>query len=377
MNLDDIRVRIDSLDKELIKLLDERMGLSVEVANTKIISNAPILSNEREQIILDRIDQMKINNIPEIKAVMQSVMAMSREKQYQIMLNCGKEWNLGKLINNAKGKELKAYRIAYCGKEGSYSEAAATKMYPNAVIHKGYLSFADACKAVVSNEMDIAVLPLENTTAGTVNDVYDLIPINNLYIVKSMSDMISHNLLALPEADLSDIRTVISHPQALSQCNILINSKGWKTVEFNNTAYAAEEVRKKGDRSIAAISSAVSAKVYGLKILDVNVNNEECNQTRFVAISKNLHIEDTARKISIAFKLPHKTGSLSSVLFMFSGLSLNLTKIQSRPITNRPWEYIFYVDFVFNNENNALQALYQLEKELPEVIMLGWYGDSN
>lgn len=374
MNLSDIRDRIDNIDNDLIRLLNERMQLADEVAKAKIISGAAVLSQTRENEILNKIEQLSKEYSTEIKAIIQGTMTMSRERQYQLIMNSDMNWQLMQDILNAKAIKTNVNIVAYSGKVGSYGEAAARKMYPEASCYNGYKSFYDACQAVINGDADIAVLPLENTTAGTVNEVYDLIP-NNLYVVKSMSDTIKHSLLVTKGAELQDIHTVISHPQALSQCSNLIKQYDWKVIECENTAYAAEEIAIRGDKGFAAIASVLSAEVHNLDILDVTVNNEMCNQTRFVALSSKLIIDNDADKISIAFKLPHKAGALAWVLYIFAGLSINLTKIQSRPITNKPWEYIFYADFLYNDENRALQALYQLEKELPEMILLGWYRE--
>lgn len=375
MNLEEIRKKINSLDGELVRLLDERMKLSVLVAEDKIKSGAPVLCNEREKLVLDRIDSLIDSNNHEIKTVMKSVMALSRIIQYRQIIQSVKDLKILDIVREAKGRKTEDRKIAFSGKSGSYAEAAAIKMYPQAEQFAGYQSFYDACMAVAEGEADIAVLPLENTTAGTVNEVYDLLPLKKLYIVKSMSDSIFHSLLAVQGARLEEIDTVISHPQALSQCSNFIKRMGWKTVKSINTAYAAEEVALKGLRNLAAIGSEASARAYGLNVIDKEINNEMCNQTKFIALSEEFKIEEQANKISLAFKLPHKPGSLAWILYMFAGLSLNLSKIQSRPITDRPWEYIFYADFLYDDEDNALQALYQLEQEVPEFYLLGWYRE--
>jgi len=372
MSLDEIRKKINETDSLLIKLLEERMTMSGLVAKEKIKSGSPVFSQEREKEILENVSK-SVKYPDEIRTIMQAVMTMSRELQYGDILKSGKNFTLGELIKSSKEKTVDIKRVAFGGKSGSYAEAAAERMFKG--IEKiGYPTFSDACDAVVKGEADAAVLPLENTTAGTVNDVYDLIPKNKLYILKSMSSEINHCLLVKKGTKIEDINTVISHPQALSQCSKIIKERNFKTIECLNTAFASEQVAKGKDNNIAAIGSEISGELYGLDIL-LKVNNESSNQTRFVAVTKDLIIGDNAKKISIAFKLPHRTGSLSWVLFAMAGLNLNLTKIQSRPIADRPWEYIFYVDFMYDNEEKAIQALFQMEQELPEVKLLGWYGD--
>lgn len=373
MKLEDIRLRIDDLDSKLLEIINKRMQLSLEVAKNKIETDSEIYSSQREADILQKIDGIDNIHHQESKTIMQSIMTMSRQLQYEKILKSGMKWALGNEINQARVKLVEYERIAYGGKEGSYSEQAAREIFPYAKVIKGYKSFNDACLAVVSGEMDAVVLPLENTTAGTVNEVYDLIPKNNLYIIKSISKKIEHYLLTLKRAKITDVKSVISHYQALNQCTEIIKKYNWRAIESLNTAYAAEEVIARDDKSIAAIGSKILADNSTLIAQQISVNDEGCNQTRFIALSKELIIEENANRVSIAFKLPHKTGALAWVLFMFGGLNINLTKIQSRPITNRPWEYIFYVDFTYEDEDKALQILYQLEKELPEIKLLGWY----
>lgn len=231
---------------------------------------------------------------------------------------------------------------------------------------------------IQNRQADIAVLPLENSTAGTVNEVYDLIPKYGLYIVKAFSSGIEHCLLGVKGTKISDIKEVISHPQAIMQCDKLIKSLNVKVIPCDNTAFATDIVSKRNDKSIAAIASEKTAKEYGLEILLNSVNDEITNQTRFVALSKNPRIISSANRVSIAFKLPHQSGSLASALSIFADLNLNLVKIQSRPIPHMPWEYMFYLDFTATLDNkDAYRALYHLEKELPYLSFLGWYKEEN
>ena len=377
MSLDELRNKIDAVDEEILKLLNKRMGFSEEVAKHKIGSGQTVYNALREQQILDDIDKHSTHYSRELKAVMQSIMCVSRECQYELMMQEDNDWTLGKLIENAKKEDSNIKKVAYAGKNGPHGELAAKQLFENAKSYKGYQSFDGACRAVVDNLADVAVLPLENTTTGTVNEVYDLIPSYGLFIIASSSNAINHSLLSVKGTDFTDIKTVISHPQALSQCSILIKKMGLVALERENTAFAAEEVALKNDKSIVALGSVTNAEIYGLDILQAIANNEESNQTRFVVLSKKLSITKSANKVSLALKLPHRAGALAWVLFIFANLSLNLTKIQSRPIPNIPWEYIFYVDFLCNNQKSVLQALYQLEKELPEIILLGWYEEKN
>ena len=374
-DLGKIRDEIDLLDKDLVKLLYDRLELAKEVANSKIISKTAVLNAEREQEVIHKVNQIAGVHSKEISTIMRAIMRISREKQYQIVCDGDNEWQIKKLILDSVDRKINIKKVAFCGTSGSYSKLAASLMYPNAE-YIGVKTFEEACILAANNEVDIAVLPLENTTAGTVNEVYDHLPKYGLYIIKSFSNEIEHNLLAVEGTAIKNIKKVISHPQALAQCDKLIKKMGWEIESCDNTAFAAEFVANKKDKSIAAIASRETADAFQLKILQKSINDQKCNQTRFVALSKKLSVSNKADRISIAFTLAHKSGALADVLSIFADLELNLVKIQSRPIPEKPWEYMFYLDFFSELSNkDALRALYHLEKELPFLSFLGWYKE--
>lgn len=374
-DLGKIRDEIDLLDKDLVKLLYERLELAKDVANSKIISKTAVLNSAREQEVINKVSQIAGEHSKEISTIMRAIMRISREKQYQIVCDEDSGWQIKSLIQNSVNRPLNVQKVAFCGTSGSYSKLAASLMYPNAE-YIGVKTFKDACVLASNNEVDIAVLPLENTTAGTVNEVYDHLPNYGLYIIKSFSNEIEHNLLAVEGSTLKGIKKVISHPQAIAQCDKLIKKMGWEIETCDNTAFAAELVANKKDKSVAAIASKETATAFKLKILQKSINDQKCNQTRFVALSKNLFISSGADRISIAFTLAHKSGALADVLSIFADLELNLVKIQSRPLPEKPWEYMFYLDYSSELSNkDALRALYHLEKELPFISFLGWYKE--
>ncbi len=373
----DIRNKIDEIDEELVKLFTKRLDLAKEVANTKILSKTAVLNFEREEEVLLRTSKIAGELGRQITTIMKTVMRISREKQYEIICDNDEDWELKNITQASLNNKYKEDIIVFGGNVGSYSERAAIIMYPN-VVPIGQKSFEDACKLVAREKADIAVLPLENSTAGTVNEVYDLLPKYGLYIVKALSSDIENCLLGIKGAKLSDIKEVVSHPQALMQCDKLIKNMNLISTPSENTAFAAELVSKSNNKSIAAIASQKTAKEYSLEILLSSINNETTNQTRFVALSKKPRISSTANRVSIAFKLAHQSGSLDSVLSIFADLNLNLVKIQSRPIPHMPWEYLFYLDFNSEIDNkDAFRALYHLEKELPYLAFLGWYKQEN
>jgi chorismate mutase / prephenate dehydratase len=209
-----------------------------------------------------------------------------------------------------------------------------------------------------------------------VNEVYDLLLKHGLYIVRSATSSIRHCLAGLPGARAEDVRTVVSHPQALSQCAGAIRRMGWATRVSDNTAFAAAEVAAAKDPSFAAISSREAAAVHGLVVLVADVSDTDCNQTRFVAASPTLSIAPDADRVGLVFKTPHQSGSLAGALAVLADRGLNLAKILSRPVPERPWEYRFYADFQSPpRDPEAMLALYQLEQELPFLRFLGWYAE--
>lgn len=373
--IDNLREKFDELDAKIVELLAERLELSENVAKSKISSKTPVYNMEREkQVILNAALKSRAYR-SEITSILKNILRISREKQYELTFKADNDWQLKKDIANAQKVSLLSANVVFCGQSGSYSETAAKTMFPHSAL-KGVESFETACRLAAEGKADIAVVPLENTTAGTVNEVYDYLPKYGLYIVKSLSSGIEHSLLGVKGATLQDIKRVVSHPQALIQCDKLIKKMNWETITSENTAFAAEMAAEENDKTLAAIASCQTKDTYGLDIILENINDESCNQTRFVALSRKMYISPDAGRVSIAFNLPHESGSLASILSIFADLELNLVKIQSRPIPHKPWEYLFYLDFTScTNNDNALRALYQLENELPYLAFLGWYEE--
>ena len=306
-------------------------------------------------------------------------MQLSREYQYDILMPKSDSWQLGRLIADAPQTLPDARTIAVQGGAGSYQSMAAARLFPDAAQIETE-TFIDSCAMAQDGRADVAVLPLENTTAGTVDAVYDLLMRHELYILSSVSLPIVNCLMAPRGARLEDIRTVVSHPQALAQCAAVIRTNAWIGVASQNTAYAARDVAASGDRTFAAIGSVAAAVENNLDILLDSVNDSPFNQTRFVAVARNPVITPDASRVSLILRLADLSGTLSSALNIFADRGLNLAKIQSRPLPQRPWEYSFYLDFNAGTDHEesirALVALYQLEQEHPFVRFLGWYAGS-
>lgn len=373
MDLLDLRKEIDEIDEQLIPLLLKRMSISEEVAKYKVERGIPVLNSEREQQILDNVAEKcgELGNT--IKTVFSATMDASRALQHKI-IGGGKE--LRDAVENAMSADrltADGAPVACQGVDGAYSGVTAKKLFPDSPV-KYYTQFEDVFEAVNKGDTKFGVIPVENSTAGSVHESYDLIMKYRFYVVGAYDLKIEHCLCAKTGTKYEDITDVYSHPQALSQCNNFLNNFDFTGVNFSNTAAAAKFVAESEKNDIGVICSELAAKKYGLKILKRNVQNNNNNRTRFIVISKELIIGKGADKISLIFSLPHKTGSLYRVLGRFSMAGLNLTKLESRPIENSDFSYHFYVDVMGSvKDESTLDLICALSDELPEFELLGNY----
>ncbi len=367
-----LRNEIDEIDEQLVPLLLRRMDAAKGVAQYKIEHKMPVLNQKREQEILDRVGEECGEQGDAIKTVFSAAMDASRALQHKLI---GGGEQLRSAIENAQRGSLTANGepVAVQGVEGAYSSITAKKLFPDSPIDY-HRQFEDVFEAVNKNKARFGVIPVENSTAGSVHESYDLIMKYRFYVVGAYDLSISHCIAAKEGSKFEDIEEVYSHPQALSQCGIFLKSFGFTGVNATNTAAAAKLVSESDNKKIACICSVDAAKKYGLKILRRNIQNVTNNTTRFIVISKSLVISDSADKISLIFSAPHKTGSLYRVLGRFSMTGLNLTKLESRPVANGRFDYIFYADVLGSVYDEAtLDLLCALHDELPEFTFLGNY----
>ncbi len=373
MDLLELRKQIDDIDEEIIPLLLNRMNVSKEVAEYKVKRGIPVLNEQREKEILDDIHVKCGEDGDIIATVFSAIMDASREIQHKMMSSGGE---LKSLIEKSSVDKdfLSEYKSVSCaGVEGSYAVQTARKLFPNAKINFCH-QFEDVFEAVDKGITDFGVIPVENSSAGSVHESYDLIMKYKFYFVGSCSKHIGHCLAANPGVGFEKIKDVYSHPQALAQCSQFLKNFDFTGINFSNTGTAAKYISEKNLRDSAVICSTEAAKKYNLNILKRDIQNIDQNQTRFVVISKKLFIADGAEKISILFSLPHTTGSLYRVLGRFSMTGLNLTKLESRPMGNGEFSYFFYVDLEGNVENEkTLDLLCALSEELPDFKFLGNY----
>ena len=373
MSLDNIRKEIDAIDNELVPLLKKRMLCSLKVAEIKREQNLPVLHPEREQAIIDKVFDAGGEFGSYIASVYREIMGVSREAQQAELSPFGA---LAGQIVTAKDGIKENVAVACQGIEGAFGSIAAKNLHATGKI-KYYTTFEDVFRAVANDEVVYGVIPVENSNAGSVSEVYDLILKYRYYIISAADLSVSQNLLGLKGATVNDIKTVYSHPQALSQSEDFLKGAGIKPEPFSNTAMAAKYVSELGDKSVGAIASTLAAELYGLDVVAKDIQSIKNNSTRFITISKQLIIPNDANKISVVFSVPHSVGALNRVLNRFCMNGLNLTKIESRAAKNGEFDYLFYLDFSGNlNDRKTIALISSLENELPDFTFLGNYKET-
>ena len=370
-----LRDEIDKIDRQMVELFEKRMEICGEVAEFKINTGKKVFDKEREESKLKNLGALAHSDFNRhgVIELFQQVMSMSRKLQYQLLEENGVK---GKLEFSCVDElEKSNVRVVYQGLEGAYAHQAALEYFGKDVNCFHVESWRDAMEAIREGGADYAVLPLENSTAGIVSDNYDLLNEYNNYIVGEKVIHVDHVLMGLPETELEDIKKVYSHPQALMQCaRFLEGHSDWKQRSMINTAVAVKTVKDTGDKTKAAIGSKQAAEYYGMKVLKEGICHGRANSTRFIIVTNQKIFEKTAKKISICFELPHKSGSLYNILSHFIYNDLNMTKIESRPISDKPWEYHFFVDFEGNLNDSAVKnALRGIREETTNFKILGNY----
>lgn len=378
MDLTEIRQEIDGIDQELVRLFCARMNLSAQVADYKKANNLPIFVPARERAILQKVAQMAGPEMENYTRVLYS-MLFELSRSYQSKRN-GAISPLYQTISQAIEHTPKLFPqspiVACQGVEGAYSQIACEKIFKSPLIMY-FKSFDAVFNAIEQGMCQYGILPIENSTAGSVTKVYDLMIRHNFSIVRTFRLKIDHNLLANPGAALSDIKTIYSHEQAISQCSDFLHSlPGVNVVPVENTALASEMVAKSGSKEVAALSSRSCAELYGLQCLAASVQDKGNNRTRFICISKNLEIYPGADKTSIMMVTPHRPGALYKVLARLYTLGINVTKLESRPIPDREFEFMFYFDLetsIYSEE--YVQLMCELDELCEEFKYLGSYTE--
>ena len=374
-SLEELREQLDVIDDQIVDLYQRRMDICEQVGEYKINTGKKVFDKNREREKLSAVSAGVTNEFYKkgIRELFEQLMSMSRKLQYQLLTKRGA---LGRLPFIGVDKlETENTRIVFQGTEGAYSQAAMEKYFGKDINSFHVQTFRDAMEAIEEGSADYAVLPIENSSAGAVSEVYDLLVEFENYIVGEVILPIRHTLAGLPGTKLEEINRVYSHPQALMQsAKFLDGFRDWQQISVANTAVAAKKVLEDHVPTKAAICSAYAAKYYGLEVLVDEINHNENNSTRFIIVTNQKIFLKDASKISICFELSHESGSLYHLLSHFIYNNLNMTKIESRPIEGRNWEYRFFVDFDGNMADGAVKnAVRGLREEALNLKILGNY----
>lgn len=377
MNLDlnEIRQQIDEIDSSIVDMFEKRMELCKNVALYKIENGKKVLDKQRENEKIAKVVELADNDFNKhgVEELFTQIMAISRKLQYQLLNQNGKSDDIG--FKKVDKLDIQNSTVVYQGVPGAYSYQAMINYFGKDVDNFNVKTFKEAMESIRDGKADYAVLPIENSTAGSVSDVYDLLVEFDNYIVDYTDVIVRHALLGTKDATIDDIKTVYSHPQGLMQCHkFLEEHKEWQQIAQANTAGSAKKVVEENIKSQAAIASTVAAEIYGLKVLKENISYNDKNTTRFIIVSKNKIYTEDATKVCVCFELPHSYGTLYNMLSHFIYNGLNLTGIESRPIEGKKWEYRFFVEFDGKfDEAGTLNALRGLTEEANSVKILGNY----
>jgi len=374
MDLLELRDKIDVIDKQIVDLYEERMDICKQVAEYKIENGKKVFDKVREEEKIRKVQALTHSDFTKygVQELFEQIMSMSRKLQYQLLAEHG---CIGKLpFIGLDELDVKKARVVFQGAEGAYSQAAMAKYFGDKIESFHVDTFRDAMSAIDEGSADFAVLPIENSTAGVVSEIYDLLVEFENYIVGEQIIKIEHCLLGVPGASLDDIKTVYSHPQSLMQSARFLGEYPWQQISMKNNAFAARKVMEDGDKSQAAIAGAYAGEIYGLDILKQGINQSSTNSTRFIIVTNQKVFLKEAKKISICFEISHESGSLYHMLSHFIYNNLNMTKIESRPIEDRNWEYRFFLDFEGNLADGAVKnALRGIRDEARNMKVLGNY----
>ena len=375
--LEELRGRLDQIDQQMVDLFKARMELSGQVAEYKREKGIPVLDAGRERALLGKVGERAGEELADYaQSMYRTILSASRSYQHdKLGLNSAVYDSIRRALEETPHLFPQRPTVACQGIEGAYSQVACDRLFKAPTI-MFFQTFDHVFKAVESGMCQYGILPIENSTAGSVKAVYDLMIRHNFSIVRSARLKVSHNLLAKHGTKLEDVKEVFSHEQAISQCANYLAEKGVKVTVVENTAVASRMVAQSDRADVAALSSRFCAEQYGLNILQENVQDQDNNYTRFICISKKPEIYPGADRTSLMMTLPHKPGSLYNVLAKFYALNINLQKLESRPLPDREFEFMFYFDLECSVYAPEMERLFRdLETESEHLRYLGTYNE--
>ena len=379
-DISNIRSEIDGIDEELVRLIKRRLEIVEDVAASKKERGAPVTDPARERDILSRVTGAVGPELENgVRLIFSTMFGVSRARQRAVL------HPNSKLIADIEAARRDTPKfptravVACSGTEGSYAQIATSLIFPTPTI-LFFNSFEKVFESVEKGLCPYGVLPIENSAAGSVAAVYDLMVKHHFHVVKALRLKVDHVLLGVPGAKLSDVRTVASHPHALAQCGGFLKSHSeMKVVPETNTAVAAKNLSASGDATRAVIASRACAELYGLEVLAEGIADASFNYTRFICISKNLEILPDARKIGIMLSLPHRPGALNGIIAKFAAIDVNLTKLESRPLPGMDFEFRFTFEFEAQpSDPQVLKLLAEIaaDPEIEHFAFLGAYPEN-
>ncbi len=377
MDIQELRKQINDIDNEIVELFNKRMNVSLEVAKYKIENSMPVLDKSRERAILDTVGKKSAPEIENYTRLLYSdIFNFSRAYQHEIINgSCPLTNEIKNVVETTSKLFPEKVNVACQGVEGAYSQHACDRIFRYPVISY-FEQWKGVFESVSKGECDYGILPIENSTAGSVNKVYDLLKQYNCYIVRSIRLKIDHSLLTKKGTKLSDIKEIISHEQALNQCSDFIASLGVKATAVKNTAEAAKFVAESDRTDIAAIASPDCCELYPLAETASAVQNVKTNYTRFICIAKDMQIFPGADRTSIMMTTNHKPGALYSVMSKFNAHGINLLKLESRPIPEKDFEFMFYFDIEASVYSDDFYSLFdELYAENYNFTYFGSYSE--
>ena len=371
--LEEYRCQIDGIDRELTRLFLDRMEVTRRVGEYKRAQGIPVLDPAREREVLSA--KAALTDDPgaraDVRALYETIMAISRRQQRKLVDEGAGDGGLARWLRDMGRARTPVARprVVYQGEPGAYSEEAAAGFFGEEVQAAGLPWFGDVFQALARGEADYAVLPIENSSTGSIRQVYDLLAGYDFSLVGEWQVKVEHCLAVCPGVKMEDIRTVCSHEQGLMQCDRFLDAhRDWTRVPVLDTAGSARQLRETGDRTAAAICSRRAARLYGLEILAAPINHNTANTTRFVVVSPVPELRQGRNKAAVTFTLAHQSGTLHELLTVFAVHGLNLLKLESRPIPDRGWEYRFFAEFSGDltapGMDGVLHELSQLSAEL-------------
>lgn len=369
------REKIDAVDDQIVRLFEERMKLACDVAEYKISVGKQVYDKQREE---EKIAVLRGKSDDEfikmgIGELFNQIMSISRKKQYMLL----NEKGMGYMTDFKAVDELdcKGKKVAYQGVAGAYSQIALKTYFGDEVEDVNVATWRDAMEMLKNGEVDFAVLPFENSSAGIIEENFDLLNEYGFFIVGEQKIRVNHCILGTKDSTLEDIKEVYSHPKALAQCtNILDENSKWDRVALKNTALAAKYVMEENDKTKAAIASTLTAEIYDLKILAEGVQNESENETKFIIVSREKIYKRGANKITMSLEIKHQSGALYHILSHFIFNNINMTAIESRPLEGRNWEYRFFIDVDGSLEDASVQnAICGLMDDTNDLRIFGNY----